>query len=141
MLNEKHNRTAIARNLRRQETASEKLLWGALRARQLCRLKFRRQHSIGPFFADFACCSQNVVVEIDGGYHDMVGEQDVDRQTWLEKNGWSVVRFSAEDVMSDLDSVLLMIARSCDREMEFERRRGGHTGMMKSDAKEISDES
>ena len=133
-------RTQLARRLRRQETPSEQLLWAALRARQLCKLKFRRQHTIGPFFADFACCSEKVIVEIDGGYHDLIGEQDVDRQTWLEEAGWRVVRCSAEDVMKNLDSVLSMIARWCGREMEFDRRRGGGSGAMKFNAKRISDD-
>ena len=140
MTNDDDDRTKFARRLRRQETPSEQLLWAALRARQLCKLKFRRQHNIGPFFADFACCSQMVIVEIDGDYHDIIGEQDVYRQTWLEKNGWRVVRCSAENVTKDLDSVLFMIAQSCGREVEFERRRGGGSGVMKFDAKRISDD-
>ena len=64
---QKKNRTAFARKLRREEAPSERLLWAALRARQLCGLKFRRQHRIGPFFADVACCSEKLIVEISDG--------------------------------------------------------------------------
>ena len=61
-----------ARLLRENATQSESLLWQLLRRKQLCGLKFRRQHPIGPFFADFACVSRKLVIEIDGGYHDVV---------------------------------------------------------------------
>ena len=137
MSNRNNNRTAFARKLRREETPSERLLWAALRASQLCGLKFRRQHGIGPFFADLACCSEKLIVEIDGGYHELIGEQDIDRQKWLVENGWRVIRCSADDVMNDLGSVLLMIAHACGREVEFSRRQGGRTGVMKFDAKRI----
>jgi very-short-patch-repair endonuclease len=76
--------TNRARQLREQQTKAESLLWNALRAKRLCGLKFRRQHSIGPFFADFACVAQQLVVELDGGYHDYQIEDDVSRQRYLE---------------------------------------------------------
>ena len=67
MTSSKNNRTSFARKLRREKTPSERLLWALLRARQPCRLKFRRQHRIGPFFADVACCSEKLIVEISDG--------------------------------------------------------------------------
>ena len=73
-------------------------------------MKFRRQHPIGPFFADFACVSQRLVVELDGGYHDSVQDQDLKRQQYLTSQGWKVVRFTNEDVLRDVESVLIAIA-------------------------------
>ena len=58
-----------ARALRRQQTEAEALLWRHLRSRQVLGLKFRRQHPIGPYFADFACIDIGLVIELDGGQH------------------------------------------------------------------------
>mgnify|MGYP001828672749 FL=1 len=73
-------------------------------------MKFRRQHPIGPFFTDFACVSQQLVVELDGGYHDSVQDQDLKRQQYLTSQGWKVVRFTNEEVLRDVESVLIAIA-------------------------------
>ena len=73
-----------ARSLRKRQTVSEGLLWSLLRAKQLCGLKFRRQHPIEPWIVDFACRERMLVVEIDGGYHDNVVENDLKRQEHLE---------------------------------------------------------
>ena len=61
-----------ARRLRKSQTQAEGRLWSLLRSKQLCGLKFRRQHPIGPFFADFACQSHHTVIELDGDYHDHI---------------------------------------------------------------------
>ena len=58
-----------ARRLRRDQTETERRLWARLRARQLCGAKFRRQHPIGRFVADFCCLEHGLVVELDGGQH------------------------------------------------------------------------
>lgn len=71
-------RVSDARERRKHSTASEKLLWSNLRAKQLSGLQFRRQHPIDPFIADPTCPARKPVVEIDGGYHDLTGEQDVE---------------------------------------------------------------
>ena len=72
-----------ARSLRKTQTVSEGLLWSVLRGRQLCGLKFRRQHPIEPWIVDFACPEKMLVVEIDGGYHDDVVETDLKRQAQI----------------------------------------------------------
>ena len=64
------------RALRRNSTRAERLLWGALRTKRLAGLKFRRQHSIGPFIVDLFCKEKMLVIELDGGYHDYVQEKD-----------------------------------------------------------------
>ena len=122
--------TKRARQLRERQTKAESLLWNALRAKRLCRLKFRRQHSIGPFFADFACLSRGVVVELDGGYHDYQYEDDVSRQRFLESQGWSVMRFSNQDVLDDVEAVAIAIATQLGLEVEFGKRRPAISGML-----------
>ena len=81
------NSTRCARSLREQQTKSESLLWSILRARQLCDLKFRRQHPIGPWVADFACPNKMLVIEIDGGYHDETSGKDIRRQAHIQELG------------------------------------------------------
>ncbi len=120
--------TSRAGSLRQTQTKSEGLLWSVLRARQLCNLKFRRQHPIGPFFADFACIDMNVVVEIDGGYHDVCGQKDIDREAYLLRLGWKVVRFTDEDVESDVEAVARAISRFLGLRHKFTRRNGHGSG-------------
>ena len=115
------DRTERARELRQQQTKPESLLWQVLRAKRLCGLKFRRQHPIGPFFADFACIEQRLVIELDGGYHDYLHDQDMSRQANLESEGWRVLRFSNEDVLHDVEAVAISIARFLD--FEYNPRR------------------
>ena len=94
-----------ARELRKSQTRAEGLLWSVLRTKQLCGLKFRRQHPIGPFFADFACLSHQVVVELDGEHHDHVRENDLRRERFLKSRGWNVMRFANDDVLKDAEMI------------------------------------
>ena len=114
--------TNRARQLRQRQTAAESLLWDVLRAKRLCGLKFRRQYAIGPFFADFACVNQRLLVELDGGYHDYQYEDDVSRQKFLENQGWRVIRFSNEDVLKDVEAVATSIAKQLGLDVRFGRR-------------------
>lgn len=116
------NTTERARELRQRKTKSESLLWGLLRSRQLCGLKFRREHPIGPHFADFACVAKKLVVEIDGGYHDHIGDKDIDRERYLKKNGWKVVRFSDKEVEDDNEAIGIAIARLLQLKYEYSKR-------------------
>ena len=119
-----------ARTLRKTQTEAEGLLWTLLRSKQLCGLKFRRQHPIGPFFADFACKSHRVVVELDGDYHDHVQEDDLRRQRFLECEGWKVIRFTNEDVMKDAEAVARSIAVQLGLSFTFRKRTSSKSGMM-----------
>ena len=94
--------TGNARDLRARQTEAESLLWAVLRGRRLCGLKFRRQYPIEPFIADFVCVEKKLVIEIDGGYHDYVYEDDESRQQKIESEGWDVIRCSNEDVLGDV---------------------------------------
>ena len=122
-------RISIARERRKQCTTSEGLLWSILRARQLCGLKFRHEHPIGSFIVDFACAAKMLVVEIDGGYHDKIGEQDVVREKKLRELGWDVLRFSDENVEHDAEAVGRAIAKHLGLEHSFEKRNSGGSGM------------
>ncbi len=97
--------TQRAKSLRATQTNAEGLLWSVLRGKQLCEMKFRRQHPIGPFFADFVCVSRRIVVELDGGYHDSIQDNDIKRQQYLYKHGWTVIRFTDDEVLRDVESV------------------------------------
>jgi very-short-patch-repair endonuclease len=98
-----------ARALRRDMTGTERQLWYLLRGRRLEGWKFRRQHPIGPFIADFACVVARVVVELDGGQHDVRAEADARRTAWLEAQGWQVVRFWNNQVVETEDEVIMQI--------------------------------
>ena len=123
-------RVTRARSLRENQTKSEGLLWSILRAEQLCGLKFRRQHPIGPWITDFACVEKMLVVEVDGGYHDETGEEDVQRQKSLEELGWTVIRFTDKDVEEDAEAVARAIAKKLDLPYKFVRREKTGSGMM-----------
>jgi very-short-patch-repair endonuclease len=114
--------TEHARDLRKRQTKAESLLWYTLRGRRLCGLKFRRQYPIKPYIADFACVARNLIVEIDGGYHDDMYQDDVARQHKIESEGWVVIRFSNEDVLDDVEAVAIAIARRLELEPEFRGR-------------------
>ncbi|GAB5442995.1 MAG: hypothetical protein Fues2KO_33440 [Fuerstiella sp.] len=118
-----------ARRLRHEQTKTESLLWAVLRARQVCDLKFRRQHPIGPYIVDFACESKRLVVEVDGDYHDLVPPRYLKRQTFIESNGWKVLRVSAEDVEADPSTVAMLIASAVGSTFKFRRRKNSGSGM------------
>ncbi|MDB9781698.1 isoleucine--tRNA ligase [Winogradskyella sp.] len=93
-------------------TEAEKVLWEALRNKNLDGYKFRREHIIDEFIVDFVCLSKNLVIEVDGGYHNQPEVQDADklRTDILEELGYRVVRFTNEEVIGDIDKVLEKIA-------------------------------
>ena len=96
---------SIARESRHNPTKAEKLLWKYLRDGRLNGLKFRRQHSIGPFIVDFYCAKAKLVIEIGGEIHQYQKEQDSIRQQYLEESGLKVVRFFNSEIIGDIDKV------------------------------------
>lgn len=99
-----HARTRQARKLLRNRTPAEQKLWNRLRARQLSGEKFVFQVPIGRHFADFACRSARLVVEVDGGHHG--GEAETARTRVIEAHGYRVIRCWNHEVLDDLDAVL-----------------------------------
>ena len=102
-----------AKELRKTQTPAEKILWSRLRNRGLCGLKFRRQHPVGPFIADFYCAQHRLVVELDGEVHLGLAEQDASRTTQLTAYGYQVLRVWNEEVEANPDQVLEKIAAAC----------------------------
>ena len=98
-----------ARDLRRNQTSAEELLWARLRNRQLEGYKFRRQVPLGRFIVDFACYDARLVVEVDGGQHAERTSEDLARTAWLESRGFRVLRFWNNEVMENPDGVLVRI--------------------------------
>lgn len=94
-------------------TPAETLLWGRLRRKQLNGLKFRRQHPLGPFIADFYCAACRLVVEVDGDVHASQQERDEVRTEQFEAHGYRVIRFDNDDVLNDIEGVLAAIAEAC----------------------------
>ena len=116
------NKTDRARELRQKQTKSESLLWGLLRGKQLCNLKFRREHPIGPHFADIACVAEKLVVEIDGDYHDHVAIEDLEREAYFRQRGWKIIRFSDKEVEEDVVAVGIAIAKLLELDYEYIKR-------------------
>ncbi|MFB3881046.1 MAG: endonuclease domain-containing protein [Armatimonadota bacterium] len=105
---------ALARQMRREPTAAERLLWSHLRGRQLSGMRFRRQHAIDRFIADFYCAEARLVIELDGSPHRGNQGQDQWRVGSLESLGFRVLRFWSDEVISSLPSVLQRIAEEAD---------------------------
>jgi very-short-patch-repair endonuclease len=101
-----------AKSLRKTSTDAERLLWKYLRTKQIESLKFRRQEPIGKYIVDFACYEKKVVVEVDGGQH-AASEKDVERDAWLESQGFRVLRFWNNEVLLNIEGVLTVIRDTC----------------------------
>ena len=99
-----------AREMRHKPTPAEDYLWQYIRARQLDGAKFRRQHVIEIFIADFYCAEAGLIVEVDGAGHD--ADYDAERTTLLNELGLRVIRFSNAEVMTHLPRVLDTIRRA-----------------------------
>ena len=93
-----------ARQLRSAATDAERRLWQHLRAGRLNGLKFRRQHPIPPYVADFYCDALKLIIEIDGSQH--TAETDAARTQALESHGFAVLRFWSHDTLMQIDAVL-----------------------------------
>ena len=104
-----------ARSLRSQRTEAEHRLWQHLRDRRLAGFKFRRQHQIGPFFADFFCAQARLVVEVDGSQHADDAAYDLRRERYLAAAGVRVLRFWNHDVLARTEVVLAVIAVALGR--------------------------
>jgi very-short-patch-repair endonuclease len=95
----------VERRLRGQQTDAERKLWFALRDRRLGGFKFVRQEAIGPFVVDFICREKSLVIEVDGGQH-AENAADAKRDTYLAGQGYRVMRFWNNDVLSNREGVL-----------------------------------
>ncbi len=104
-------RTSIqkARALRSNLTDAEQLLWRHIRLRQINGHKFRRQRPIGPYIVDFVCLEKQVVIEVDGGQHSDNKAYDATRDHWLKSQGYRVLRFWNNEVLTNIEGVMEII--------------------------------
>jgi len=103
--------TDKARRLRRNMTDAERVLWRALR-QSLPVYHWRKQVPLGPYFADFASHSAKLIIEVDGGQHATEAAYDANRTTFLQAQGFRVLRFWNIDILSNIDGVLRMVAQA-----------------------------
>ena len=101
---------SFSKELRSQQTEAENQLWIHLRRKGLG-VTFRRQHPILDYIVDFICLPKRLIIEVDGGYHNKIDQQinDASRTIRLEGIGYKVIRFTNEQVLSDVQSVLKTI--------------------------------
>jgi very-short-patch-repair endonuclease len=104
---------ASARRLRRQLSLPEMLLWRLLRLNRR-QLRFRKQHPIGPFVADFYCPAARMVIEIDGAVHDERQDTDGRRDAYMASLGLTVIRVPAPEVLADPEGVADGLYRLCE---------------------------
>ena len=92
-------------------TPAENALWNSLRGKQLEGYKFRRQHIISKYIADFVCISKHLIIEVDGSIHQLPEniESDKERTVQLNRLGFEVIRFTNDQIFTDLENVLLQI--------------------------------
>jgi very-short-patch-repair endonuclease len=97
---------AAARRLRQNLTPAEQVLWQALRNRQLRGLRFRCQQAVETFIVNFYCPEHRLVIKVDGEIHDTQQDYDAARTEKLSQQGYRVIRFSNQQVLTDLNGVL-----------------------------------
>ncbi len=102
-----------ARQLRREMTPQERILWNALRRDQLDGLHFRRQQVIDGYIVDFYCHAASVVVEVDGPVHDQQREYDEERDDRLARRGLLILHIRNEEIERNLAGVLDRIRKVC----------------------------
>jgi len=120
--------TARARELRKNMTPAERILWKELRGRRFASFKFRRQQPFGLYILDFFCSNARLSLEIDGETHLGNEKSDEKRSAWLEEQGVKVLRFWNTQVYDELESVLELIFRECDARKDLRFQPTGEEG-------------
>ncbi len=101
-----------AREMRKQQTPAEEMFWEFVRSGRFMNLKFRRQHQLGDYIADFYCHEHRLVVELDGGIHSVKRKKDSKRDAWMKAREFTVLRFANKHFLDDPESVLRTIAQA-----------------------------
>jgi len=105
----------LARDLRRNTTTTESLLWFHLRGNRFVGIKFKRQQPIGNYIVDFVCLEKKIIIELDGGQHALDAEADRERDAWLQAQGFSVLRFWNNELLTNPAGVLDVIWQSAGK--------------------------
>jgi very-short-patch-repair endonuclease len=110
------NEVTRARHLRKAQTKAESRVWWLLRSRNLAGFKFRRQHPIGPFFADFCCPELKLIIELEGSVHSQpsVNEADASRDEFLKKEGYFVAHFPNGIALKEPEGFIAKVRRLCE---------------------------
>jgi len=103
-----------SRDLRKNLTDAEQILWQKLRSKQIYGNKFRRQFVLGNYIVDFICLDKRLIIEVDGGQHMENVSYDSQRDEWLKSQNFKVLRFWNNQVLGELDSVLDVIVKSLE---------------------------
>ena len=103
----------VAKTLRKTSTHAERLLWRHLKAKQLEGYKFRRQEPIGNYIEDFVCFEKRVVIEVDDSQHQIEKVKDKKRDPWLKRQGFRVLRFWNNEVLTNVAGVYEVIREAC----------------------------
>jgi very-short-patch-repair endonuclease len=136
-----------AKQLRRAMTRAETLLWRYLKANRMDGVGIRRQTPIGNFIADFVCFSSKIIIEVDGESHDFEERQKADqrRDAFFAAEGFQVLRFTNEQVMTSLEGVVEVIrqaasggARGLPPSLTLPHKRGGNTNTDQSNSTDKS---
>jgi very-short-patch-repair endonuclease len=106
---------ALARKMRHESAPAEQKLWHCLRNRRLNGFKFRRQHPVDRYVADFYCAETRLIVESDGESHVGREADDAIRTATLNELGYAVIRYSNVDVFENIEGVLLAILKECEQ--------------------------
>ena len=104
----------FAKQNRKNATAAEDALWQEVRNRKIKNFKFRRQHPIAGFIPDFVCLEQKLIVEIDGEYHNTEEQKKYDeaREQWLKEHSYRLIRFTNEEVLTNMPNVLQQLGKA-----------------------------
>ena len=106
-------KVCLAKEMRRNMTPSERLIWSELRGSALHGLHFRRQQIVAGFILDFYCVEEKLAIEVDGPVHDSQAESDSERDRTLAALGIHTLRFKNEEVVKDIGAVLKKIVNTC----------------------------
>ena len=98
-----------SRNLRRESTPQEIILWSRIKNRQFKNLKFKRQYQIGTYIVDFICEEKKLIIELDGWQHSEQENYDMERTKYLERQGYKVIRIWNGEINSNLAGVFLKL--------------------------------
>ena len=114
-------RNILARVLRKNSTIYEKRVWNLLKNHQFHGLKFKRQQPIGEYIVDFVCKEAKIIIEVDGGQHNLDEniERDNIRTKYLESLGYKVIRFWNNEIFENIEGVVKKIEQEVNPHQEF----------------------
>jgi len=117
-----------ARQLRNKMTPEEELLWNKLKGKQICNVRFRRQHPVNIFIADFYCHTAKLVIELDGKIHLNNKEYDEERTQIMEELGLEVIRFNNSEINTKIEKIIERITEKVkSRQEQFIKKRINQT--------------